>query len=89
MNIKMTPEIQAALNEFPVGPIRLENSSDDQPVFLLRLDDIANLQELVDGRIQVKLTEADADIEAGRVLDWDVEKIKKRARSQYTTPNED
>ena len=89
MNIKITPEIQAALNQHPVGPIRLENSHDDQPVFLLRLDDIANLQELVDGRIKEKLAEADRDIEAGRVSDWDVEKIKQRARNQHTTPNQD
>ena len=89
MNIKITPEIQAALNQYPVGPIRIENSNDDQPVFLLRLDDVANLQELVDGRIQEKLAEADSDIEAGRVSDWDVEEIKQRARRQHSKPNQD
>ncbi len=88
MNIRITPEIQAALNQYPVGPIRLESDEDEKPVFLLRLDDIANLQELVDGRVQEKLAEADADVKAGRVSDWDVEGIKQRARNQHSKPNQ-
>lgn len=43
MNPKITPEIQAALEENPVDPIRFEGHPDAAPVFLVRLDDIASL----------------------------------------------
>ncbi|MEM7456081.1 MAG: hypothetical protein AAF456_17160 [Planctomycetota bacterium] len=88
MNLRITPEIQAALDQYPAGPIRLDSDDDNNPVFLLRLDDIANLQEVVDGRIQEKLAEADADIKAGRVSEWDIDQLKRKARDQHSNPNQ-
>lgn len=80
MNPKITPEIQSALEQHPVGPIRLEGEPGTTPVFLIRLDDIANLQDVFDNRIREKLAEAEADVEAGRVSDWNAEEIKQRGR---------
>ena len=88
MNPKITPEIQSALDQHPVGPIRMAGDSDTSPVFLVRLDDIANLQELVDGRIREKLAEADSDIEAGLIRDWDPEAIKQRGRTKLDHPGQ-
>ena len=83
MNPEITPEILAALAQHPVGPIRLQGDADVGPVYLLRLDDIANLQELIDDRIREKLAEADADIAAGHVEEWDVESVKRRGRDRW------
>lgn len=82
MNPKITREIQSALEQHPVGPIRLDGDTVTGPVYLMRLDDIANLQEVVDGRIRDKLTEADADIAAGRVEEWNPEEIKRRGHER-------
>ena len=82
MNPRITPEIRTALEHHPVGPVRLEGDAEGGPVFLVRLDDVANLQELVDGRIREKLAEADADISAGRVEEFDAESIKRRGRER-------
>ncbi len=88
MNPKITPEIQSALEQHPVGPIRLEGEAGSSPVFLIRLDDIANLQDVVDGRIREKLSEADTDIEIGRVLEWDPNQIKTLGREQLDSQND-
>ncbi len=48
MNPEITPEILAALEHHPVAPIRLAGKAPSGPVYLIRLDDIANLQEFVD-----------------------------------------
>lgn len=88
MNPKITPEIQSALEQHPVGPIRLEGEPGTAPVFLVRLDDIANLQEVVDERIREKLAEADADIESGNVSDWDAEQVKLRGRMNFEGQSE-
>ena len=83
MKQKITPEILTALEQYPVGPILLEGDTAAGPVYLMRLDDIANLQELVDDRIREKLAEADADIAAGRFEEWDVEGVKRRGRDRW------
>lgn len=88
MNPKITPEIQTALEQHPVGPIRLEGEPGTAPVFLVRLDDIANLQEVVDERIREKLTEADADIEAGAISDWNAEQVKLRGKMNLESQSE-
>jgi hypothetical protein len=82
MNPKITPEIQSALDQHPVGPIRLQGEAGSSPVYLVRLDDILNLHELVKDRIQEKLAEADDDLKDGRVLDWDPDAIKRRGRER-------
>ena len=82
MNPKITPEIRTALQDHPVGPVPLEGDLDGGPVYLMRLDDIANLQALVDTRIREKLAEADADIAAGRVAEWNADDIKSRGRER-------
>jgi hypothetical protein len=83
MNPKITPEILSALEQHPTGPIRLEGESGTPPVYLVRLDDIANLQELVDGRIRESLAEADADIAAGRTGEWNPKEIKRRGHERF------
>jgi len=88
MNPKITPEIQTALERHPVGPIQLEGEQGTAPVFLVRLDDIANLQEVVDDRIREKLIEADADIATGNISNWDAEKVKQRGRLNLEGQNE-
>jgi hypothetical protein len=82
MNPRITPEIRSALEHHPVGPVRLEGDAEGRPVYLVRLDDIANLQELVDSRIREKLAVADLDIAAGRVEEFDGEDIKQRGRER-------
>lgn len=86
MNPKLTPEMMSALNQ-QVGPIPLESENSDEPVFLVRLQDIPDLQKLVDKKIKEKLAQADEDIEAGRVANWDVEDIKKRGRARFEKRN--
>lgn len=87
MNPQITPEILAALEQHPVGPIRLDGETPSGPVYLMRLDDIASLQELVEDRIREKLAEADADMAAGRVEELDVEDIKRRGRDRWDQNN--
>ena len=81
MNPRITPEIRTALQQHPVGPVRMEGNDGESPVFLVRLDDIASLQELVDGRIQDALSAADQDIADGKVMEWDADAIKQRGRN--------
>lgn len=88
MNPKITPEIQSALEQHPVGPIRLEGEAGSGPVYLVRLDDIANLQDVVDGRIREKLAEADDDVQAGRIVELDFQQIKSRGRQQLDSQND-
>jgi len=78
MNPQMTPEIRNALEQHPVGPVRLDGDAEGGPVYLVRLDDIANLQELVDGRVRNALAEADEDIAAGDIVDWNPAEMKRR-----------
>ena len=80
MNPRITPEIRTALQQHPVGPVRMEGDAGENPVFLVRLDDLASLQELVDGRIGDALAEAGQDIANDRVTDWDPATIKKQGR---------
>ena len=82
MNPKITPEIRSALSQHPVGPIQLDDDASNEPVFVVRLSDIPDLQAKIDGRIREKLAEADADIAAGRVTPWDVADIKRRGRAR-------
>ena len=89
MNPKLTPELRAALNEHPVGPIRLEDDASSEPVFIVRLADIPNLQSLVDERIRAQLREADADIAAGDVATWDAADIKRRGRQRLADRDQD
>jgi hypothetical protein len=87
MNPKITPEIQSALEQHPVGPIQLDGDVGASPVYLMRLDDIANLQELAEIRIRERLSEANADFAAGRTGDWNPEEIKRRGH-QRLSPND-
>lgn len=82
MNPKITPEIRSALFQHPVGPIQLDDESSNEPVFVVRLADIPNLQAAVDDRIRAKLAEADADIVAGDVAAWNADDIKQRGRQR-------
>lgn len=82
MNPQLTPEIRTALERHPDGPVRLDGETDRGPVYLMRLDDIANLQELIDQRVQEKLGEADQDIAAGRLVSWNPESVKERGRER-------
>ena len=82
MNPKITPEIRAALSQHPVGPVQLDDDSSSDPVFVVRMADIPNLQALVDDRIRQELAKADADIAAGKVGPWDAEDIKQRGRAR-------
>ena len=83
---KITTDIRDALQH---GPVQLDDDSSNEPVFVLRLGDITNLQALVDDRIRQKLTEADADIAAGDVGDWDVQEIKRRRRARLANDSND
>ena len=83
MNLRITPEIQSALDLNPTGPIRLVGDSNTSPVFLVRLDDLAKLQKLVDSRLHKKLAEASMDIASQRVVDFDPETVKQEARDEY------
>ncbi len=82
MNPKMTPEIRTALLQHPAGPVQLEDDSSGEPVFVVRLSDITDLQSKLDDRIRQKLVEADADIADGNVAPWDAEDIKQRGRAR-------
>lgn len=82
MNPKITPEIQDALRQHPGGPIQLDDESSGDPVFVVRLSDIADIQAKIDDRIRQKLSEADADITAGNVAPWDAEGVKQRGRAR-------
>ncbi|WP_148080404.1 hypothetical protein [Roseimaritima ulvae] len=84
MNPQITPEIRSALERHPVGPVRLEGDAEGGPVYLVRLGDIANLQELIDGRVRDALVEADEDIAAGRIVDWDPEEMKRLGRERLS-----
>ena len=86
MNPKITPEIRTALNRHPVGPIQLEDVSSNEPVFVVRLGDIPDLQATADDRIREKLAEADADIAAGKVAPLDLEDVKQRGRARLQAP---
>ena len=87
MNPKITPEIRSALKDHPIGPVLLEGELDGGPVYLMRLDDIANLQALDDSRIREELTEADEDIAAGRTSEWNADDIKSRGRERANRNN--
>lgn len=82
MNPKMTPEIRTALRQHPAGPIQLDDESSGEPVFVVRLSDITDLQSKLDDRIRQKLAEADADIAAGNIGPWDAEDVKQRGRAR-------
>ena len=82
MNPKMTPEIRSALRQRPAGPVQLDDESSSEPVFVVRLSDITDLQSKLDDRIRQKLAEADADIAAGDVAPWDAEDVKQRGRAR-------
>ena len=84
MNPQITPEIRSALQQHPVGPVRLEGEAEGGPVYLVRLGDIANLQELVDARVRDALTEADQDITAGSVVEWNPSDVKRLGRERLT-----
>ena len=88
MNPKITPEIEIALQQHPIGPIRLEGAPGKPPVFLIRLDDVANLQELVDGRIRSALADADEDIASDRISEWNPEAIKQQGRAGLSDSEE-
>ncbi|MCD0461424.1 hypothetical protein [Roseiconus lacunae] len=82
MNPQITPEIRSALEQHPVGPIRLDGDAEGGPVYLVRLDDLANLQELIDGRVRDALGDADDDIAAGRIVDWNPGEMKRLGRER-------
>lgn len=82
MNPQLTPEMLTALEQHPDGPVRLDGDVQGKPVYLVRLEDMANLQDLVDGRIRNALAEADADIEAGRIVDWDPAEMRRLGRER-------
>lgn len=82
MNPKLTPELRNALNAQPVGPIRLDDDDSGEPLFLIRLADIPTLQQKVEQQIRQKLAEADADLTAGKVADWDPGDVKQSARAR-------
>ncbi len=82
MNPQMTPEIRSALEQHPVGPVRLEGHTDGGPVYLIRLDDMANLQDLIDDRTRNALAEADKDIAIGRIVDWNPVEMKQLGRER-------
>jgi len=82
MNPKITPEIRNALTEHPVGPIQLDDELSNEPIFVVRLGDIPDLQAAVDERIRRELAEADADIVAGDVATWDAGDVKRRGRER-------
>ncbi len=83
MQVEITPEIRAALEQHPVGPIRLVGESVSSPVYVIRLDDMANLQELMDKQIRTKLAEADEDIATERIEDWNPQSINQMGRERY------
>lgn len=60
----------------------MDDGSSGEPVFVVRLSDIPDLQSKIDGRIRLKLAEADADISAGEVAPWDAEDVKQRGRAR-------
>ena len=78
----MTPEIRNALRQHPVGPVQLDDESSSEPVFVVRLSDITDLQSKLDERVRQKLAEADADIADGNVASWDAEEVKRRGRAR-------
>lgn len=82
MNPQITPEIRSALEQHPVGPVRLDGDAEGGPVYLVRLDDLANLQELIDGRVRDALGDADDDIAAGRIVDWSDGEMKRLGRER-------
>ena len=88
MNPKMTPEIRNALRQHPAGPVQLDDESSGEPVFLVRLSDITDLQSKLDERVRQKLAEADTDIAAGNVAPWDPEDIKRRGRARLNGPED-
>ncbi|NLS93409.1 MAG: hypothetical protein GXX96_14725 [Planctomycetaceae bacterium] len=89
MNLKITPEIQDALRRHPVGPIQFDGDLLGEPVFVVRLSDVVDLQAKVDERIRKKLAEADADIANGDVALWDAEGVKQRGRARLQAQTND
>lgn len=82
MNPKITPEIRNALRQHPAGPVQLDDESSNEPVFVVRLSDITDLQSKLDERVRQELAEADADIADGNVAPWDAEEVKRRGRAR-------
>ena len=82
MNPKVTPEIRAALNDHPVGPVPLDDEATGETVFVVRMSDLTHLQSAVGQRIRDNLAEADADIAANRVGPLDAADIKRRGRER-------
>ncbi|QDV12421.1 hypothetical protein CA51_23040 [Rosistilla oblonga] len=89
MKPQMTPEIRSALDKHPVGPVRIDGDTGGGPVYLVRLDDIANLQALVDSRVGEALSEADEDITAGRIVEWNPDAMKRLGRERFSGSDQD
>ncbi len=86
MKAKLTKEQAEALQK-QIGPIALRNETTNEQVFLVKLEDIPDLQKLVDSTIQMKLAEADENIKNGETGDWDVDDIKRRGRQRFKKRN--
>ena len=84
MKANITPELRAALDNSPIGPVPLEDASTGETVLLVRLSDLTHLQSCVENNIRAKLTEADADIAAGRIAPMDMADIKQRGRERQS-----
>ncbi|KAA5539005.1 hypothetical protein FYK55_25760 [Roseiconus nitratireducens] len=56
--------------------MRFDGDTEGGPGYLKRLNDIANLQELIDGRLRDALVEVEEDITAERIVDWDPDEIR-------------
>lgn len=80
MNPKITREIRTALSQHPIGPIQLDDEASKEPVFVVRLGDVPDLQLKIDDCIRQNLAEADVDISGGKVAPWDSEDIKRRGQ---------
>ncbi len=86
MILKLTPEMISALRQ-QAGPIAMESDKENETVFLVRLEDVANLQKQVDQTMVTKLQEADKDIRAGKIEPWDVQDIQRRGRMRFDDNN--
>ncbi|MGD9648806.1 MAG: hypothetical protein AB7U73_24050 [Pirellulales bacterium] len=79
MTPKITPEMREALERHPGQPVEVE---DDETKRVYVLFDRDQARELLDHWIVKELAIAEADVAAGRIVEWDSDRLLREAQSR-------